>query len=237
MSAVIIDTETTGFDQLDVIELAYAGPIASPRAASEDAIECACLFFRPSKPIQLGAMATHHIIAEDLVDCAPWPGTWELPVTCAGVEYLVGHNIDFDWKAIGSPSIRRICTVALSRHVWPDIDSHALGALIYHLLPAVTARDLVRGAHSAAADVGLCARVLFALTDALQPLDWHHLWELSEEARIPKRIHFGKYGPKDGRLGTLISDIRRMDPGYVSWLLRDCDQVRDDPYLRKALTR
>lgn len=220
MSAIILDTETTGLDEPEVIELAYVGPLMTPLSTADDGVQ---MQFKPSKPISLGAMMTHHIIDEDLVDREPWPGTWSLPEDCAGVEYLVGHNVDFDWKAIGSPNIKRICTLALARHVFPSVDSHSLGALIYHLYPHGMARTMVRGAHSALTDVGLCGRLLFALVDALQPRDWAHLWALSEEARVPKVMNFGKHK------GTPIAQIPR---DYKAWLLKQPDV---DPYLEKAL--
>lgn len=219
MRAIILDTETTDAYDPEVIELAYVGPFDTPQCVGEGSMQ---LRFKPSKPISLGAMATHHIIPEDLADCDPWPGSWAPP---AGVEYLVGHNIDFDWKAIGSPAhVKRICTLALARTVFPSLDSHSLGALIYHIYPPAMARQLVRGAHSALTDVGLCGRLLFALVDALQPRDWAHLWELSEQARVPTIMPMGKHK------GMPIAQVPR---DYKAWLLRQPDV---DPYLRKALT-
>jgi exodeoxyribonuclease X len=49
------------------------------------------------------------------------------------------------------------------------------------------------------------------------------LFIMSETARIPKYITFGKHK------GTAIKDL---DPSYVTWLLRQDDL---DPYLRKAI--
>lgn len=233
MSAIILDTETTDLDKPEVIELAYLGPLMTPFSNGGDGVQ---LQFKPSKPISLGAMCTHHIIADDLAECDPWPGTWSIPAECGNVEYIVGHNVDFDWKAIGSPDIKRICTLALACYVWPKLDSHTLGALIYHLYPHGMARKLVRGAHSALTDIGLCGRLLFALIDALQPRDWKHLHEISEKARVPTVMSFGKYGPKDGQPGMSIAEMRRVDPGYVRWLLQNADIVKGDPYWRKALT-
>jgi exodeoxyribonuclease X len=230
-SAIILDTETTGFDEPEVIELAFLGPFASPLPSSGPA---ELLNFRPSKPIQLGALATHHIIEDDLESFPNWPGAWMYP---DGVEYLIGHSIDFDWKAIGSPpNVKRICTLALARHVWPKLDSHSLSALIFHIYPRKMARDLVKNAHNAAADVDLCARVLDQVQDAVgRPTTLEQLWQASEKARVPRYFTFGKYGPQDGKLGMPIEEVRRMDPGYIRWCLSSCDQVRDDPYYQKAL--
>lgn len=230
MSAIVLDTETTGIDAPEVIEIAYSTPMGSPREypALDNALR-----FKPSKPISLGAMATHHIIPDDLVNCFPWPGSWQVP---AGVDYIVGHNVDFDWKAIGSPPVKRICTLALARRAFVSLDSHSLGALIYHLYPPAQARELLQGAHDASIDVGLCARLLAVLVEAFKPRDWAHLWEMSEKARVPTHFTFGKYGPKDGaKQGLPIAEVRKMDPGYIRWCLSSCDIVTGDEYWQKAL--
>lgn len=193
------------------------------------------LHFKPRKPISLGAMALHHIIDADLASAQEWPGKWHVP---DGVGYLVGHHVDFDWQAIGAPKhIKRICTLALARKAYPTLETHALGALIYHLYPQPMARDLLRRSHEAAIDVDLCGRVLYSLLDSFgKPESWEKLWKLSEEARVPTRFTFGKYGPKDGKLGSPIAEVRRADPGYVRWCLANADLVKNDPYWQKALT-
>ena len=43
-----------------------------------------------------------------------------------GIEYLVGHNVDYDWKVIGQPEIKRICMLALCRSFFPALDSHSI---------------------------------------------------------------------------------------------------------------
>lgn len=231
MSAIILDTETTGAHEPDVIELAYVDV-----QLREGRITTGVPWvgrFQPTKPITLGAMAAHHIIPEDLYDCPLWPGVWPL---YEGTQYLIGHQIDFDWAAIGKPEVKRICTLALARKAWPGLDSHTLGALTYHLHSHPEAREMLQRAHAADQDVALCAIVLNELTNELQPRDWGHLWELSEIARLPTHFTFGKYGPKDGaKLGTPIAEVKRSDPGYIRWCLSSCDIVRDDVYWQRAL--
>ena len=225
-AAYIIDTETTDADDPQVIELAYMGPLDSALAVGTPTL----LNFKPTKPIALGALATHHIIADDLQGCPEW--SLDAFVLPADTQYIVGHKIDFDWKAIGSPSVKRICTLALARHVWPTLDSHKLAALIYHLYPHAMARDLVKNAHNAAADVGLCQRLLAALWDAAgRPATWEQFWLISEKARVPTVFTFGKHQ------GKPIAEIRRSDPSYISWCLSKCDIVTGDPYWQKALTQ
>jgi exodeoxyribonuclease X len=232
-TAIVLDTETTGVDQPDVIQLAYTEPLDSPFARGNSRV----LMFRPTKPMQLGALATHHIIESDLEGRDPWPGRWDPP---AGTEYIVGHSVDFDWRAIGEPNVKRICTLALARQAWPDLDSHSLGALTYYLLDHRAARELLKGAHDAHVDVSLCHRVLLALIDAAGAKTWPDLWSLSEYSRYPQFMTFGKFGPDSDYAKSTggpmpCADVRRLDFGYYRWLFDKCDQVRDDVYLQAAL--
>lgn len=239
-SAIIFDTETTGLDEPDVIELAHTRPMESP-LDPEPLVSC--LRFKPRKGITYAAMATHHIFEAELGDAAPWTGAWSPP---AATQYLVGHNVDFDWKAIGSPDLKRICTLALSRKHWPDVDSHSLGAMTYATATqqdCFELRDRLRFAHSADTDVLLTHRLLRIIVVNLGMQTWEQLWEASEIARVPERMTFGKYGKGSDWAkahnkgeGMRCANVRKYDGGYYDWLINKCDQVRDDPYLKKALT-
>lgn len=219
MSAIILDTETTGVDEPEVIQLGYLGPVRELSAAAlDEGVQVAR--FRPTKPITLGAMATHHIIAADLEGHPQWPGRWDLP---PGTRYIIGHNVDYDWKAIGSPNVFRICTLALARSLWPHLDSHSLPALTYHFTDHREARELLRNAHDAGRDVELCCRVLLQIVRALGVTTWHDLWLASEKARIPKVMPVGKHKGVP---------IEQVPTDYKLWFLRQPDV---DPYLAKAL--
>jgi exodeoxyribonuclease X len=227
MSAVILDTETTGTtDEDKIIEFALTERMGAPPQLSEDVLLIPLRSFRYSseRPIALGAMATHHIIEDDLQGFPPFIG-WDPLVE--GIEYIVGHNVDFDWRMLGRPKVRRICTLALARSLWPDIDSHSLGAMVYHLLSdKQLARRMVKGAHSAEADIRMILDVLLPeIQIKLLPrgATWADLWEISEEARIPKVMPFGKH--KGVPLGDVPGDYKR-------WLMSQPDV---DPYLKVAL--
>lgn len=232
--AMILDTEGTGLDEPDVIQLAYKGPLAY---GAVDIPGAEVLHFRPRphKPISIGAMATHRIIPDDLDGYPEWPGSYALPDE---VEYLIGHQIDFDWKCIGEPNVSRICTMALAKRYWPDLDSYKLTALIYHLVDAKSAREMTSNAHTAATDIYLTEFVLDnLLVDIKRDLivdeldGWEQLWRLSEQARIPVRIGFSKYGPKNGKLGTLYSEVPL---GMLRWIV-DPQRIADmDPWEVKA---
>lgn len=232
-NAIIIDTETTGVNEGDEpVSVAFVPMLQGPLG------ECGLIWeklFKPSKPIGLGAIATHNIIEDDLADADPWV-TGKLPID-PEIQYFIGHNVDFDWRMVGSPNVKRICTLALARHVWPNIETHTLSACIYNIYPHKMARSMVRNAHSACADVLNTLRLFQTICCALQLNDWETVHARSEVARVPTHFTFGKYGPKDGKKGFAISEVRKLDRGYIGWCLRDCDIVTKDPYWIKALTQ
>lgn len=221
MNAIVIDTETSGFTEPDVIELAYSEPV-KPKHYWDVSPVFHSLRFIPRKPIELGAMATHGITIDDLQGCPQWTGVWLPP---KDTEYLIGHSIDYDWKAIGSPDIKRICTLALSRYTYPTIDSHSLGAMMFHLFPAIVAKDFTRQAHGAAADMIMTWSLLCFLLKSHFPegFNWANVYELSEKARVPTVMTFGKHK------GMLVKNV---PADYKQWLRRQSDV---DPYLLKAL--
>lgn len=221
MTAILFDTETTGFKEPQIIEAAWL-QLDSPANLEIEAefLQRYCA----SKPIELGALSIHHIYDEELAMCPP-SSSFALP---AGAQYLIGHNVDYDWNVAGQPDVKRICTKALSASLWPEADSHCQSAMIY-LHYRAEARELLRNAHAALDDVQNCRLLLMKIVKALgerqgrQVANWEELWQHSEDARVPKFISFGKHR------GTAIADL----PGdYVAWLLRQPDV---DPYLVKAL--
>ncbi len=215
INAIIFDTETTGKNDPLMIEAAWIKlDSISPFSLSEQFNQR----YNPKKPIEYGALATHHILDEELQDC-PSPLDFNLP---NGTEYIIGHNIDYDWSIIGKPDIKRICTLALSRRIWPELDSHNQSALLY-FVDRPNAREKLKNAHSALADVENCAFILEKIIAKLGVTTIEELWTISEQARIPTHMPFGKHK------GVAIADIPR---DYKTWLL---NQDNVDPFVRKAL--
>jgi exodeoxyribonuclease X len=131
--------------------------------------------------------------------------------------------VDFDWEVIGKPEIKRICTLALARKLWPNLDSHKQGALLYYL-DRNTAREQLRNAHSALTDVGICTVILDHICQQLGIKTVEDLYTESEKARIPTAMPFGKHK------GMLLKDL---PSDYKEWLLGQADI---NPYLRRALS-
>lgn len=220
MRALILDTETTGVDEPEPIEVAHIEVSLQDRKLAKIEGQEFVGRFKPSKPIAFGALATHHILDEDLESCPP-SSTFALP---EGVGYIIGWRIDFDWEVIGKPDVKRIDAMAFARSLWPTLDAHTLGAVLYFLDRQV-ARERLREAHSAIADCRNCARVLYRMMHELGGFDsFEEMWQACERARVPTIMAVGKHK------GMRIADLPR---DYKQWFLKQPDV---DPYLRQALT-
>ncbi len=214
---IIFDTETTGIKDPIVIESAWLElKSLKPYKITNSWIQR----FNPGKSISLGAMAIHHILDEELENCQP-SHTFALP---SDTEYLIGHNIDFDWKVIGKPNIKRICTLSLARHAWPNLDSYDQSALLY-FLERKSAKKILKDAHNALVDVKICSIILKYLCEYFNLKTIENLWSYSENARIPKYMPFGKHKG---------IPIEKVPKNYIIWLLQ---QNNIDPYLKIAFEK
>lgn len=225
MKAIILDTETNNLNGYP-IEIAHV-PVSFLENGELLVEKEACFdeYFSCPEPIDFGAMAVHHILESDI---AGKPG-YETFRLADNVKYIIGHNVDYDIAAIQLTGTRikakSICTLALSRMVWPDA-AHNLSALIYMLSNgSLKARESIRNAHNAKQDILLTAALLKQICKALGVKDMQSLYLFSEQARIPTKITFGKYK------GT---DLKDLPADYIVWLLKQDDL---DPYLRKALSK
>jgi exodeoxyribonuclease X len=228
--AAVFDTETTDLHG-EIIQIGFMGLVGhfvddniDPEAYSKD--------FKPEGKIAYGAMATHHILDEELDGCDP-SSSYVFP---SSVQYMIGHNIDYDWEVSGKPEVKRIDTLAMSRKLFKE-DSHSLSAMIYRLSDdKKAARDMVRGAHNAKADVEMTYWLLLKLIDEsnarLRELNsvfminsWETLYQFSEHCRVPDFMPFGKHK------GELIKDL---PASYVKWYR---SQEKVDEYIIKAFAK
>ncbi|ENW04767.1 3'-5' exonuclease [Acinetobacter beijerinckii] len=224
MQTIILDTETHTLNGLP-IEIAYASIEIENGKLSLDKKKIFDQLYQVGQPISFAAMAVHHILESDLAD-QPSYKEFKLP---SETTYIIGHNVDYDIAAIArcgvdTSKLKPICTLALARHVWEDAEAHNISALIYLISKgSEKAREMLKGAHRADADIILTANILMHIIHQLNIENIEQLYIASEQARIPKSITFGKHK------GTSIQDL---PADYIQWLLRQDDL---DPYLRKAL--
>lgn len=210
---IVIDTETTGLAKGSrPVEIAWC------TASKEDEKVEYCERFNPEMLIDTQAIEVHGISNESVQDCRKYT-EFTMPQT----EYIVGHNISFDVKILSEcdpdiKNIKSICTLALARIAWPDLPSHKLDNLILYLEP-----DFKFIAHSALGDVIATKLLLKYLIIKLYIRSTDELYSLSEEARIPKSMPFGKHKGVP---------FEKLDKSYITWAL---DNLDVDDYLKAKL--
>ncbi len=218
---LIIDTEVASLETNEVIQLAWADAVSFGQGVNIQ-------WFQPKGEWCPAAVAVHGIIPEDIFGDEPTSD--EADKYLPECDYVIGHNVDFDADVLGGlPGVKRICTLALARAKYPQLNSHKLGALFLSIFGITRDnRDLVRGSHNASIDVTLCWRILQDVSDVEigKSPDWaEKLYQQSEAARVPTVMMFGKHKGEE---------IKSIPIDYKRWLLKQPDV---DPYLRKALER
>lgn len=222
--ALIIDCESTGFNEPKATEVAYFVvdfPALNILETFEQRVN-------PGKPIELGAIVVTHILEEDIKDC-PSVDTLKLPEA----SYWIAHNCDYDWNVLGKPDVKRIDTLALSRWLHPELDSHTQGAMLYYYMGPASI-PLLKKAHSALCDITNLRDVLQFLLNDLQdlknlyPKTLEELWEISELARIPIKMTFGKHR------GKTYLEVAKTDPSYFTWWETKSD-TKPDEYQQQAI--
>ncbi|KAA8734880.1 3'-5' exonuclease [Acinetobacter qingfengensis] len=228
MTALIFDTETHKLHG-DLIEAAGIGCQFIETGGHLELIRTQKEFsqrYKPSEPIGLGAMAVHHILDSDVQNCKPYTA-FQFPEDMIPT-YIIGHNIDYDIETIQRASmptffLRPICTLAMARYVWPNLEAHNLAALAYHVSSNRKAtRRSLRNSHSALNDCKTTFSLLYRIVKDQNIQSFEELYQFSEQARIPTHIFWGKY---KGR------SIASLDEWDIEWILKRTD----DNYLASAL--
>lgn len=212
MTAYILDTETDAKNNPKVIQLAYLNLDTQAEFMA---------YYHSGRKICPATMAVHHISDDDVADKPLFD-----PKTLPNMAYMIGHNIDYDWKAVNEPSCKRICTLALARSLFPEWSGFSQGACVYHILPAAQAKKLTKDAHDALADVkaNLVLYQHICKTLNVAENDYEAVWQASEAARIPKTMPFGKHR------GTPMNEL---PASYINWALNNLTDI--DDYMKKAL--
>lgn len=228
MLGLILDCEVNSMDLPEAIEVAVL-PVEFDGGRLVQADSMAVKRFKPVRKMDPGALAVHNILPCELEDEDSSEGAKAWVQELAGnyqAEYAVGHNVDFDLQALGFEKVKRVCTLGMARELYPAANAYSLTALTYYLFGFTEAvREAVKGAHGAAADVTLTFELAKTMAEAKDINDWESLHFVSESARIPKKMPFGKHKGES---------INAVPTSYFTWLLK---QDNIDPYLEKAVRR
>lgn len=235
MNLLFLDTETTGLKEPRLIQLCFQEGEEDPNTE----------FYNPGKPIELGAMAVHHITQKMIEGKPEFKGSpdAEFLGEMLKKKILVAHNAEFDigvLKNEGVDTPYHICTKRLAQRYFPDLDSHRLQALRYYFDLNIEAR-----AHDAEGDVTVLKMVFDELAKKAKEVhgaedDKTLITAMVNDTRKPlllKKIWFGKH------YGKTFEEIKKEDASYLGWLLQaekkkdEADRNKDLDYtVRHTLT-
>lgn len=179
-------------------------------------------YFNSGRPISPIVIKVHGITDEDVDGLERFDeDKFELP------EYLIGHNVRFDWRVIGRPSVKLICTVRLARVAFPEWRYYGQSKCIEQLLGKGEASKMTIAAHDALGDARMCYLLYQACCERLQiePTDFEAAHNISNTANPVGKMPFGKY---KGRA------IKEVPIGYVKWMIGNIHNLQ--PSLYSALT-
>lgn len=226
---IFLDTETTGggeedrICQLGFIEFSKEGCFVHQS------------YCKPPLPISLGAMAVHNITNEKIENEPRYEhceAAQKLNELNDGYNIAIIHNAPFDVAMLQKEGIewkgKVIDTLRCSRHLFPELESHALQYLRYAL--GVYKREeeeaqslgIVITAHDAIGDVFILKLVFEELFEK-SGRDMLKLLELTERPVFKPIWRWGKH--KDKRL----SDIAMQDPAYLDWAI--ANMTLDDDWI------
>lgn len=234
---IFLDTETTGIVDGRIIQLAYkkqdsnvGGRIIKEKTLVE--------YYKPPVPIEIEAMAVHHITEKHVADKAAFTGSkthHELQALLTDpATILVAHNAKFDMGILereGMTMGRFICTMKVAQSMY-DLPMYKMQYLRY--LWGI--EDDEATAHDAEGDVAILEKVFDHM---LAEYSAAHAATASDDAKIAtieafvaisknpillRRATFGKYA------GKTFEEIKTTDVGYLQWMATLADKDEDFAY-------
>ncbi|OBU07467.1 exodeoxyribonuclease X [Morganella psychrotolerans] len=207
MKLRVIDTESCDFDS-GIVEIASIDIISG----NIDYTTQQSHFVNPQKPISISAMAIHHI-TDEMVESSPLID--DVIGNYVGADYLVAHNAEFDKRMMPEMDAPFICTLKLSRRLWPDMESHSNQYLRYALALDVNIPDGLH-AHRALYDCVVTAALMKMIIEC-SGWTFDEMIEISNQPSLLSKLRFGKYK------GMTFTDVKNENPGYLDWLSKQDD--------------
>ena len=180
-------------------------------------------YFNSGRAISPVVIKVHGITDEDVAGLEPFDiDEFELP------EYLIGHNVRFDWRVIGRPVAKLICTVRLARVAFPEWRYYGQSKCIEQLIGKGEASKMTIAAHDALGDARMCYLLYKACCERLEiePTDFAAAYKISNKASPTGKMPFGKH---KGKL------IKEVPIDYIKWMLANIHNLQ--PSLHTALTK
>lgn len=224
---LFLDTETTGIAEGRLIQVAY-------RARGADAamhVE----YFKPPVPIEIEAMAVHHITEKHVAARPQFSGSGTHAALKAFLAdpstILIAHNAKFDMGVLAREGLpvevcRFICTMKVAQSMY-DLPQYKMQYLRY--LWGI--EDDEATAHDAEGDVAILEKVFAHMLaeyikrhDASEAAALDAFVEISKNPTLLRRVGFGKYAE------MTFEEIASADRGYLEWMATLADKGEDFKY-------
>lgn len=223
---VFLDTETTGLENGRIIQLAFKG-------RGDGA--CVVEYYKPPVPIDVAAMATHHITEKKVAGKPAFSetDTYKSLPGLFGESVIVAHNAAFDLGILKNEGLevpRHICTCKVAKTLFADLPQHKLQYLRYLWDVDVDGAN----AHDAEGDVLVLERVFERMLKEYcdregvdEAAALARFEEISRNPILLRKLSFGKHA------GKTFEEIKKADPSYLQWLGTLADKGEDFLYTVK----
>jgi exodeoxyribonuclease X len=183
-----IDFETTGIptetDRHAIVEIGWCDLDIDDDNGGAFVSGFEAVLCNPERPIPHEAMAIHHI-TDQMVSGAS--GSLE---DLGSSDYFAAHNADYE-RSFFPTETPFICTYKVALRVWPDVTSHGLQFLRYHL--GLPTREELAMPHRAGPDAYLCALLLQKIIQTEPSLSFEQMVRWSNGPALLPRCPLTKH--------------------------------------------
>lgn len=212
----VVDTETTGMDDpAEMVEIGWTDVrLFHDGWQIERGPES--YLVDPAMPITFPAMAVHHITPAMVHGQCPADDARGL--IRHGVDIFCSHNWQFDSRFLKAQK-PYICTLKAARVIWPNLQGHSNGSIRYELGLVPHDDQRAQPSHRAGPDTWVTAHILLKL------LETHTVEQLLDISANPIRLL--KFPGGNKHRGVSFSEIARIDPNYLRWVV-DKSELNED---------
>jgi DNA polymerase III epsilon subunit-like protein len=251
-SVAFFDTETTGvdIDTAELIELAVIRKFYDEAGAEVGVFE-RVRRYRSHNPIPPEASAVHDIVDEDIAgkpffgpEATDCPEDYEILEHLFMSDVIVAHNLKYDTGImrryypdqikVFEPEERRVDTLRLAQHFFPEIESHSMKAMRYRFHFDKMAGHRLES-HSALDDTKMLLYFMQMVSETFPLMGpyryewWKAMAIQSASPVMVQRFPFGKHR------GDLVDNVVQSDPQYIHWCMQQDWMKTDNPDLYHTL--